>query len=112
MYPVGINRNPFSQKFKSNLSVFQIALYFEIVDRASNQLGLFERRGRSDFAYVRDKGDLRHDRLYYLYYREKPDKNLTLPPSSSAGASVGGGVSTTPSNSQSPVRGGLQGDEE
>lgn len=25
-----------------------------------------------------DKGELKHDHLYYLYFREKPDKNLII----------------------------------
>jgi hypothetical protein len=48
-------------------------------------LGLFERVGAQvDYTFVKDRGDLRDDRLYYLYFREKPDKNLTYNP--------GGGV--------------------
>jgi hypothetical protein len=52
-------------------------MHFEITDKNNaNLLGLFERNGKDDYAYVREKGDLRHDRLYYLYFRDKPDKTL------------------------------------
>jgi len=52
-------------------------LHFEITDKNSpSYLGLFERIGKDQYVYVREKGELKHDRLYYLYFREKPDKSL------------------------------------
>jgi hypothetical protein len=29
--------------------------------------------------YLRDRSELQHDHLYYLFFREKPDKTLNLP---------------------------------
>jgi hypothetical protein len=54
-------------------------LHFEITDKNSaSYLGLFERIGKDLYEYVTDKGELKHERLYYLYFREKPDKNLII----------------------------------
>jgi len=47
-------------------------------------LGLLERRGRNDYAYLKDRSELQHDHLYYLFFREKPDKSLNLPLSANA----------------------------
>ena len=54
-------------------------LYFEITEKNNaNQLSLFERNGKDEYTYVRDMSDLKHDHLYYLFFREKPDKNLVI----------------------------------
>lgn len=37
---------------------------------------------------MKDRGDLRHDHLYYLYFREKPDKNLTYNPTGGAASGL------------------------
>ena len=54
-------------------------MHFEITDKNSaSYLGLFERVGKDRYDYVMDKGELKHDHLYYLYFREKPDKNIII----------------------------------
>ena len=63
---------------KKLIFFLQLVLYFEVVEKNSNQLGLFERRGKNDFAFVTERGQLQHDHLYYLYFREKPDKSLSI----------------------------------
>lgn len=72
-------------------------MYFEIADeRNSSQIGLFERRGQNDYLFVRDRVDLRNDRLYYLYFRDKPDKTLLYTPlsASTSPQQVGGRPNT------------------
>ena len=56
-------------------------MYFEI-PRNSSQVGLFERRGPNDYHFVRERSDIRTDHLYYLYFRDKPDKSLIYLPES------------------------------
>ena len=51
-------------------------MHFEINDKNSNQIGLLERRGREQFAFIKEKNELENDQLYYLYFREKPDRSL------------------------------------
>jgi len=46
----------------------------------SNQLGLFERRAPDDYHFIKDRADIKHEHLYYLYFKEKPDKNLAYNP--------------------------------
>jgi hypothetical protein len=44
-------------------------------------LGLIERTGVNTFVFVRDRHELKYDHLYYLYFREKPDRSLGYVPS-------------------------------
>lgn len=36
-------------------------------------MGLLERRGRNDYVFLKDKSDIKHDHLYYLYFKEGDD---------------------------------------
>jgi hypothetical protein len=47
-------------------------------ERNSSTVGLLYRRGPNEHYFVRDRADLRNDHLYYLYFREKPDKALAI----------------------------------
>lgn len=52
-------------------------LYFEI-ERNSNKLGLLERSEKgTDHYYIQDKSELQHDKLYYLFFREKNERTLS-----------------------------------
>jgi hypothetical protein len=35
---------------------------------------------QNTFGLVKERADLRYDQLYYLYFREKPDKTLAYSP--------------------------------
>lgn len=52
-------------------------MYFEIAgDKNSSQVGLFERRTVNDYHFVKERADIKHDHLYYLYFRTQPDKAI------------------------------------
>ena len=55
-------------------------LYFEI-DKSCSSLGLLERRGKGKYDFVSEKNDLMGDHLYYLYFKEKPDRGVSPSPS-------------------------------
>ena len=55
------------------ITILQLILYYE-VDQHANQLGLLERRGKGKYDFITEKSDLQPDHLYYLYFKEKPDK--------------------------------------
>lgn len=55
----------------------QLVVYFEI-EKNVNMLGIFERKGRGDYHFIHDKAELAPDHLYYLYFRDKPDKSLIV----------------------------------
>ena len=48
-------------------------LHFEL-DKKLNELGLLERKGKSDYHFIKDKNELVQDHLYYLFFRDKPEK--------------------------------------
>jgi hypothetical protein len=50
--------------------------HFEIQEKPSQYLGLIERTAANAFSFVRDRHELQYDHLYYLYFREKPDRSL------------------------------------
>jgi len=54
-------------------------LYFEI-DKNTNKLGLLDRRGKEDYIFLSEKQELENDKLYYLYFREKPLERSISPP--------------------------------
>lgn len=36
-----------------------------------------KRRGKGEYYYIQDKSELNHDHLYYLYFRDKPERCLS-----------------------------------
>ena len=53
-------------------------LYFEI-EKNSNKLGLLERSKKGMYSFINDKNDLKSDKLYYLYFRDKPLERIQSP---------------------------------
>lgn len=53
-------------------------LYFEI-EKNSNKLGLLERSKKGAYTFVNDKSELKNDKLYYLYFREKAIEKMQSP---------------------------------
>jgi hypothetical protein len=53
-------------------------LYFEI-EQTSNKLGLLERNKKGDRVLIDDKSELQNDKLYYLYFRDKPLERCLSP---------------------------------
>ena len=56
----------------------QLILFFE-VEKNSNKLGLLERTGKENYELINDKSELENDKLYYLYYRDKPIERSVSP---------------------------------
>jgi len=56
--------------------------HFEIDEggKSSMNLGLIERTSANTFVFIRDRHELKYDHLYYLYFRDKPDKSLAYNP--------------------------------
>ena len=48
-------------------------MHFEI-EKNTSRLGLLERVSTGEYLYIEDKNVLEQHKLYYLYYKEKPDK--------------------------------------
>jgi len=56
-----------------------LILYFEI-DQSANKLGLLERSKKGEHNLLSDKNELQNDRLYYLYFRDKPLEKTCISP--------------------------------
>jgi hypothetical protein len=64
----------------------QLITFFQ-VDKVSEELGLFKRKGRDSDTFVNSLSDLVNDKVYFLFYKEG-DSRVMRSPSPSNGERV------------------------